>query len=70
MEDNLFEKPSDHSRVTGWASKAFHPFGHIIYGDQDIFVPPGGRKRANVIYTPNVKYFNLKNVVKGHFIPP
>jgi len=69
-EDNLLKKLSDHSGVIGGTSKGFHPFGHIIHGDQDVFVPPGGWKRVHEIQAANIEYFDLKNVVKGNFIPP
>jgi len=70
VEDNLFEKPSDHSGVIGGASKCFHPLGYVIQSYQDIFVPPEGRERVHKIHAPNIEHFKLKNVAKGHFIHP
>jgi len=69
-EDDLFKKPSDHSGVIGRVSKGFHPFGHIIYNDQDIFVALRGWERSYEIHILNIEDLDLKNVVEGYFIPP
>jgi len=70
VEDNLFEEPSKHLEVIGGTSKGFHPVGHVIYRNQDILAPSRRWKWAHEIHTPNIKNFDLENVVKGHFISP
>jgi len=70
-KDNLLEEPSNHSGVIGGASKDFHPFRHIINRNQDIFLfPIEDEKGPMKSTTPNIKDFNLENIVEGHFIPP
>ena len=68
-EDELFERPSDHSGVISGASKDFHPFRRIIHNDQDMFIASRGLERSHEIHTPNIEVLDLKNVVQEHFIP-
>jgi len=59
-EDDLFEKSSNHLGVLGRVRKGFHQFGHIIHGDQDIFVSSGGWERSHKIHAPNIEYLDFK----------
>ena len=69
-KDNLLEESSNHSGVIGGASKGFHPFRHIIHRNQDIYIPPRRMKMAYEVHILNIKDFDLKNIVEGHFVPP
>jgi len=68
-EEDLFEEPNDHWGFICGASNGFHPFGHIIYDDQDIFVSSGRWERSHGIHAPNIEDLDFKNIVNKHLIP-
>jgi len=63
-KDNLSEEPNNHSGLIGGASESFHPLEHIIHRNEDIPIPSRRWIRAHEIHTPNIKNFNLKNVIE------
>jgi uncharacterized membrane protein len=66
-KDSVFQKLDHNFVVIGLACNNFHPFGHIVYSNEDVQITKRVWERSHEINAPHIKNLNNQNEVETSY---